>query len=74
MYVKNQCHPKRRSMLNHVPNLAHCETKLKFVYIKTQNKTFEIPKFSEKSTKEHCKNYMYQISIGLENEVKNCPI
>ena len=34
IYVKYECHPKSRSILNHVPKNAHCQTRSKFVYVK----------------------------------------
>ena len=80
--VKNQCHPKRRSMLNNVPNLTHCEKRLKFVNIKTsfqsikhETKLLKFQSFSKKSPKEHYKNYMYQVAINwIGPQVKISPI
>ena len=44
--VHTQYHPKSRSLLNHVPKFAQCETRSKQIFkVEKRNKKFEIPEF-----------------------------
>ena len=50
-----------------------CLHQNKFSKSKPKTKLLKFQNFPKKTPKEHCKNYMYQVPIESENEVKNCP-